>query len=117
MGSFAPLDLLRSTRGDNSPLRARCPSEITLSHFLYPPLAVTEPACPCAMLCTAVRVIMYNATLLAKVSAPENFHVALYICIAVRIASGSTVLVDGVTSTSSAVEHQLLAGMHLTSYK
>ena len=92
-----------------SPFHISC-----IRHWLH----VAEPACPCAMLCTAVRVIMYNyATLLAKVSAPENFHVALYICIAVRIASGSTVLVDGVTSTSSAVEHQLLAGMHLTSYK
>ncbi len=36
---------------------------------------------------------------------------------AVRIASGSTVRVDGVTSTSSAVAHRLLAGMHLTSYR
>ncbi len=36
---------------------------------------------------------------------------------AVRIASGQTVRVDGVTSTSNAVEHQLIAGMHLTSYR
>ncbi len=36
---------------------------------------------------------------------------------AVRNASGQTVRVDGVTSTSNAVEHQLIAGMHLTSYK
>ncbi len=38
-------------------------------------------------------------------------------CTVVRIALGSTVLVDGVTSTSSAVEHQLLAGMYLISYR
>ncbi len=36
---------------------------------------------------------------------------------AVRIAWSPTVCVDGVTSTKNAVEHQLLAGMHLTSYR
>ncbi len=40
-----------------------------------------------------------------------------WLSLAVRIASGPTVRVDGVTSTSSAVEHQLLAGMYLTSYR